>query len=376
MAINRPALRTRSLLVGLPLGAAIAALQAVAGAGRSVPSAEPAAAEDTRARREERRAARNGGSHRRAAAPDLPLAGNAAGTARLVLRLPAAAGACVLRARGGAESAAEPGRDHRSGARADPAGARRRHRATHLPQPDRSESLSLFDRPGRQAPGRPRGQHRSGERLRCQQPGKSAARLSAARRRRVPRLLPRIEHRQHPFSRHAHQSQWHGRQRAAGNPAVAARSREPQTDDHGGHLQEAVRRLLQGLRGAPARRRVLHLSADLERRAARAVHARPAPGPTSRCSCCRTTTARTEAGTLAREQEGDRSESMAAILHRRLSVLLPGAAIQGGHLAAASRRPEDGPVAGHALVSRPQARLDRDQRGERHDRRVHHRGPV
>ena len=42
MAINRPALRTRSLLVGLPLGAAIAALQAVAAqAGPCLPQSQP-----------------------------------------------------------------------------------------------------------------------------------------------------------------------------------------------------------------------------------------------------------------------------------------------------------------------------------------------
>ena len=72
------------------------------------------------------------------------------------------------------------------------------------------------------------------------------------------------------------------------------------------------------------------------------------------------------------ERAADRGRRLAAILHRRVSLLLPPAGIHRQRAAAAhprARRPwparagaADGTGAGHALVSRAQARLDHDQR--------------
>ena len=70
----------------------------------------------------------------------------------------------------------------------------------------------------------------------------------------------------------------------------------------------------------------------------------------------------------------------------RRSSKASGRSITSARIPTASRSPkgpdtadnlrpaQDGPVAGHALVPRAQARLDRDQCRQRHDRRVHHRG--
>ena len=226
---------------------------------RSLPAGQSAAAEDARTRVEERRAARHDRSHGRTAAADLPFAGDEARTARLVLRLPAAARAGVHRAGGGPESAAEPRRDHRSLSRTDAARARRRHRAAHLHQPDRSPIVSpIRSTRARSAISGIASNPASG--CDVSSPGNPQAGYPLMRRRRVSRLLPWIEHRQHPFPRNAHQSRQHRRQRAVGNPAVAARSARRQAADHAGDRQEAVRGLLQGLRSEAARRRVLDLS--------------------------------------------------------------------------------------------------------------------
>ena len=71
-------------------------------------------------------------------------------------------------------------------------------------------------------------------------------------------------------------------------------------------------------------------------------------------------------------------QRLAAILHRRLSLLLRVAGLHGRDMATASRQhvARHGSGAGDPLVSRAQAWFDRDQRGERHDGRVHHRRQV
>ena len=103
----------------------------------------------------------------------------------------------------------------------DPARAPRRYRAIDLREQHQPGSIPVFDRSGRldqaeKTSGRLRYSSTSGY-----PPG----------RRCVSRLLPRIEHRQHPLPRHAHQSERHRRQRLSRSPPVA--DRERQADGHG-----------------------------------------------------------------------------------------------------------------------------------------------
>ena len=144
--------------------------------------------------------------------------------------------------------------------------------------------------------------------------------------------------------------------------------------DHAGERQQILRGFLQALRSRAAQGRVLDLSDHLERGTAGALHQaghldQPADGTAAGLRQA------DRPGPLAGERADHRDEQMAAILHRRLPLLFRDPGIQGTDVAAAPRQQvaDHGPVAGHALVSRAQARLDRDQCRERHDRRVHHR---
>ena len=96
---------------------------------------------------------------------------------------------------------------------------------------------------------------------------------------------------------------------------------------------------------------------------------RPAPGAGTQHGAC---SARV---TGARTKTSKTKEQVAAILHRRLPVLLSAPGLHR-QLPAAARRAADGSVARHALVSCAQARLDLDRRRQRNGRRLHHRGPV
>src|SRR5579859_2609604 len=76
---------------------------------------------------------------------------------------------------------------------------------------------------------------------------------------------------------------------------------------------------------------------------------------------------------VAGQRKAYPQRTVAGIPDWRLSVLFRFAQIPGDESGGSFRPGGDhGPVAGNALVSRPQAWLDRAQCGEWHDRRVHH----
>ena len=194
-------------------------------------------------------------------------------------RLPAAARARVHRARGDAEGAAEPGRDHRSVSWADLARAARRRRATDLRQSDRCQPLSLFDRSGRKARRRHARDPASG----CDISSPGDPQLG------YPLLggdaFPDCFHGSSTGNIHFHGTHTNpdttGRQRAAGDPAVAARSEDADAaESRRSSANEAVRGFLQGA----ARRSCAPTCSPPIRRPGTTRRSgparRPAPGPT------------------------------------------------------------------------------------------------
>ena len=189
--------------------------------------------------------------------------------------------------------------------------------------------------------------------------------------RHVSELPARIEHGEHPLPRDPHQPEQHRRQRLSADPAAAAR--QPGQPD----------------RPRPPRRRASlddFFSICAQQLGSNPLNQWPATGTTFRA---RTSTSRSRLLEAYQQQNPTQplwdedqevlaGRRMAAILHRRVSLLLRAAGLYRSGLAAASGQhfAEHGAVARHALVPRAQARLDRDQCRQRHDRRLHHRRQV
>src|SRR5262249_23422805 len=73
--------------------------------------------------------------------------------------------------------------------------------------------------------------------------------------------------------------------------------------------------------------------------------------------------------TLAAERDGNKRRIVAPVSARRLSLLFQNTCLR-------SSQGQNGPGSRHALVPCAQTRLDSAQRGQRHDRYLHYRGPI